>query len=295
MSIESNNIQSRDASLPSSLDSTAPLLRKISDAERTDVLKSLKHQAKFDMQKEKKKQFIMVFIDMKEEMLKAAAMYDSSKQNTALALTLNATLNPTTKKGYKLSNDKLAAVISSYYDQFSTLRDYFVAKKVELQDNRERLQSSRSSTSSLASSLLPMLPPDEEKVSKKLDSYFILMDKIDEIVREKRAGGSNVNSAMKFPVLTNVQKSRTWKAELVPVFPSHRVCAFCNHESINEQEENKDLKKYNSRVQEKYKNEMNIFEKHLKAKEQGGLSSELPAGMNEKRRPRMMQVKKVRN
>ena len=49
--------------------------------------------------------------------------------------------------------------------------------------------------------------------------------------------------------------------------------------------------KYNSHIQQKYKNEMEIFDKHQKAKAQG-LPSELPAGINEKRRPRMMQVKK---
>ena len=140
MSTESIHKQPRDASLPP-LDANAPFFRGIHDSERTDILKSLKYQGKFDMQKDKKKDFIMKFIDMKEDILKAAALYDSLKKNTALALTLNATLNPTTKTGYKIPNDKLAAVISSYYEQFSTLCDYFVAKKVELQESRERLRS----------------------------------------------------------------------------------------------------------------------------------------------------------
>ena len=64
----------------------------------------------------------------------------------------------------------------------------------------------------------------------------------------------DMNNAMhqyKSPPLTIIQRERKFDPNRVPKFVHHRVCVFCDHESINLLPENDEIHLYNKEIDRK--------------------------------------------
>ncbi len=281
------------------IDKKSPLLAEVSQKERLDVLVSRKNDS--IIKASAKSDFIMEFILLKKEILREATNYDNMNADagtpSCLEKGLDLALSPTTKTSYKKgklrSNLELSKKIVSYYDKFLLLRDYLMSKEMQREYDRKKANGSLR-TRSASSKETAIEIAEEEKyggVLSAMDRYFSIMDEVDRRVRNSRETTLNDDKEVKGPVLRNAQKAKKWEESLVPKIENDRYCPFCGHESINNLPENEGIVKYNAQVVKKYNDDNKVYDAYLKDLKDGK-SPPVPSGMNAKRRPRMMMLRK---
>ena len=239
MKQDSNYIKNRQ-----SMHSTPVLITK-KDLKPSDLILELTKSSKEAIFKlNLKKKVLRDFVSNTKDILKASEAADANMDTESYLFNFFKNRLPTSQALIsRSSNDELAQKLVDLYEPSKLLLQHLLEEEKKatlLRSNKRRY------------------------ITVFIEDFVSRMTEVENMALE------DMNNAMhqyKSPPLTIIQRERKFDPNRVPKFVHHRVCVFCDHESINLLPENDEIHLYNKEIDRVYAKKLEVWQKFLSKKE----------------------------